>query len=439
MLVTRAYRHKLRLSPHQEMLARRFAGCARLIYNAGLEQRKLGYEVTGESMSYLRQTYYLKEVKADPEFAFLREAPAHVLQQALRDLDRAFSNFFEGRAAYPRPRKRGESDSFRFPDPDPKQIGVHHPARQGQVRLPKLGWVSVINCWPRLDGRLFDGRLLSVTVSREADGWYASFACEVETEDPVTPTGGPVGLDLGVANSVATSHGELISLPTITDREWEKIALLQRSVARKRRGSRNREKALRRLARARQRYANRKRDAIRKLTTRLAAEHELIVVEDLKIKNMSRSARGTVDDPGSRVRQKAGLNRAILEQSWGEIRRQLAYKTTWIGGELIAVDPRHTSQTCPACGVIDRRNRESQAVFCCVACGHQAHADTNAARNILARGLERRTAGTAEPEPAVTAGSNACAHERALKTPERARPSRKAPRRRAARNTPVRA
>jgi putative transposase len=438
VLVSRAYRHKARFSPEQEALARRFAGCARLVYNAGLEQRRLGYTVTGQSMSYMAQTYGLKAVKADPDFTFLRECPAHVLQQALRDLDRAYQNFFAGRAGFPRPRRRGERDSFRYPDPDPKQIGVHDPSRQGQVRLPKLGWMSVINCWPRLGARLFEGKLKTVTVTRQADGWWISFSCEVEIPEPTTPAGGPVGLDLGITNSVATSNGELIGLPIASDREWEKIAILQQRIARKQRGSRNREKAVRRLARRRHRLACRKRDEIHKLTTRLAREHEAIIIEDLKVKNMSASARGTVEQPGRQVRQKAGLNRAILDQCWGETRRQLAYKTAWNGGTLIAIDPRYTSQTCPACGHVAPDNRESQAVFRCVTCGHQAHADVNAATNILDRGLSSiavRTAGTADPDPST--GSNACDHEHAVKTPERARPSRKARSRDQARITPL--
>jgi putative transposase len=425
VLVRRAYRHKVRFTSEQELQARRFAGCARLIYNAGLEQRRLGYEVTGRSMGYKAQTYFLKDVKADPEFAFLRECPAHVLQQALRDLDDAFKRFFSGQNAYPTHRLRGERDSFRFPDADTKQIGVHDPARCGQVRLPKLGWVSVRNCWPRLGGRLFEGALKNVTVSRCADGWYASFACEVELCDPDAPGGTPVGLDLGVASSVATSSGELVSLPVITDREWEKIRILQRSVARKSKRSRNREKAVRRLARKRQRLACRKKDAIHKLTMRLSCEHELICVEDLKVKNMSASAKGTVEQPGSRVRQKAGLNRAILDQSWGETRRQLAYKSCWNGSTLIVVEPRYTSRTCAACGHVARENRESQAEFRCVACGHEAHADVNAAVNILRLGLSSLkgpTPGTGEREASA---SNACAHEPVLKTPEPVRPSRK--------------
>ena len=423
MLVRRAYRHKVRFTSEQELQARRFAGCARLVYNAGLEQRRLGYEVTGRSMGYKAQTYFLKDAKADPQFAFLKECPAHVLQQALRDLDDAFRRFFSGQNRFPTFRRRGERDSFRFPDA--KQIGVHDPARRGQVRLPKLGWVSVINCYPRLDGRLFEGELKNVTVSRHADGWYASFACEVKLADPDAPGGGPVGLDLGVVNSVATSSGELIALPVITDREWEKIRILQRNIARKLKGSRNRDKAARRLARRRQRLACRKRGAIHKLTSHLAGEHEVIVIEDLRIKNMTASARGTVQQPGSKVRQKAGLNRAILDQSWGETRRQLTYKTRWNDSTLMVVAPRNTSLTCAACGHVALENRESQAEFRCVACGHEAHADVNAAVNILRRGmvsLKGPTPGTGDREASA---SNACAHEPVLKTPESVRPSRK--------------
>lgn len=447
MLVARAYRHKARFTPEQEILARRFAGCTRLIYNAGLEQRKLGYAVTGRGMSYMRQTYFLKEVKADPDFAFLLQAPAHVLQQALRDLDRAFANFFAGRSRYPKPRRRGERDGFRFPDPDPKQIGLNDPARQGQVRLPKLGWVSVRNCYPRLGGRLFEGAVKHVSVVREADGWYLSFCCEVELGERSAPAGGPVGLDLGVANSLATSDGQFVHLPVIATREWEKIGLLQSRVNRRQKGSHNREKARLALARHRQHLGRRKRDAIHKLTTELAKGHELIAIEDLKVTAMTRSARGTADEPGVNVAQKSGLNRAILEQCWGELRRQLAYKTQSHACTLVAMHPSYSSQECRVCGHIAKENRESQAVFRCVACGHADHADVNAACIILERALQAHNhtqssssappGGTPGREPA-SAGSNACEDRASLKTPETLGPSRKARSQGRARLTPAR-
>jgi putative transposase len=371
MEVTRAYRHKLNFTGKQDTQARQFAGCRRLIYNSGLEQRSLGYRVTGKPMNYKRQTYGLKDVKADPNFAFLRDVPAQILQQGLLDLDRAFANFFAKRAKYPKFRKRGENDSFRFPQPS--QIDVHDPARIGQVRLPKLGWCSLRNSYPRLADptinpggpKLFEGELKSVTVKREPDGWYASFCCVVQMKNPLMPTGPPIGLDVGIANSVATSEGDMYHLPVITKAEWAKIGRLQTGVNLCVKGSRNREKAVRRLARYRRGLVRRKHDALHKLTTTLAKSFPFIAAEDLRILNMSASAKGTVEEPGTNVAQKAGLNKAILDQCWGEFFRQLGYKCPWYGSVFLQVRPHYSSQECSECKHIAKENRDSQAVFRC--------------------------------------------------------------------------
>lgn len=457
MVVQCSFRHKLRFTPEQEALAWQIAGCCRFIYNLGIEQRRLSYHVLRRGISFVSQANFLPELKNDEDFAWLKTAPSHTLQQALRDVDRAYGNWWAKRTGRPTFKKRGENDSFRFPDPAETQIGRHHPSRRNQVRLPKLGWVSLKNAYPRLQkrGLVFDGELKCVTVKREADGWWISFSCEVEIPDPEPATGPELALDLGVANSVATSEGELIGLPTITDREWEKLALLQREVARKEQQRKKREKKRRkeakdqgldpdeleplssknldrskqRYALKRQRLARRKKDAIHKLTTLLTQAHPVIAIEDLKIKNMTRSAKGTVEQPGTKVAQKRGLNRAILDQSWGEIRRQLTYKAEWYGCHLVIVDPKNTSRTCPLCQHVSKENRKNQATFSCLNCGHEAHADINAAINILAKAREDITkkqspaARTAAREPHK--GSNACAHNPALKTPEPVRPSRK--------------
>lgn len=447
MPITRAYRHKVSFTDEQHVLACQFAGCARLIYNSGLEQRQLGYRATGKGMSYKRQTYFLKEAKAAEGFEFLKAAPAHVLQQALLDLQRAFTAFFERRAGYPQFKKRGDGDGFRFPDPDPKQIGVHDPARVGQVRLPKLGWVSIINTYPRLNGRLFEGELRYVSVVRDAGQWFISFTSEVPLSDMfqierhyIEEKGATVGLDAGVANSVTTSNGEFHHLPVITDREWEKIGILQTRVNRACKGSRNREKAKRKLSKYRRGLRCRKLDQIHKLTTRFASENSIVCIEDLRVKNMTASAKGTVEQPGHNVAQKAGLNRAILDQCWGEIRRQLTYKCSWYGAILVIVPAKHTSQKCSACHHIAKDSRESQAVFHCVHCGHEQHADHNAACNILADGLARHARETAAAQAAQAGpadglsarwsgkpGQNACEDASALKNPERPRPSRNTP------------
>jgi len=382
MLLMRAYRHKLLFTPDQEGQAARFAGCARLIYNAGLQQRIMGYEIYKRGISYTEHTSHLPAAKKAEGFEFLQEVPAHVLQQSLRNLDVAFQRFFQGHAAYPTFKKRGQGDSFRFPDPDPKQIGAHHPDRQGQVRLPKLGWVKVRNCYPKLGTQLFEGTLKFITVVKEHDGWYASFTCQVQIPDPVQPQGAPVGLDLGVVNSVATSDGELISLPTATEREQEKLTVLQRRVSSKELGSRNRAKAQRQLNLFRQGIRNRQKDAQHKLSTYLAKTHSRIIVEELNIKKMTK-AEG---------KAKKDLNRGILGQSWGELIRQLGYKTEWYGSQLVKVNPAYTSQTCSECGHCSEENRENQADFSCVSCGHAEHADLNAATNILLIGTDGTSA-----------------------------------------------
>ena len=449
MIVKRAYRHKAVFSLTQEQQAREFAGCARLIYNSGLEQRNLGYSVTGKSMSYWRQTSYLTEAKNAPGFEFLRDAPAHVLQQALRDLDKAFASFFAGLSGYPRPRKRGEHDGFRFPDPDPKQVGVHDPAHIGQVRLPKFGWVSIRNSYPRLKkkGLLFEGCLKNVSVVREADGWYLSFCCEVEIETPVAPTGPAISFDRGIANSLTSSEGEFIHLPVITAREWEKIGFLQLAINRCQKGSRNRERAKGAFARYQQHLRRRKVDAIHKLTTTFSKERWLIGLEDLRVKNMSASATGTVEGPGKNVAQKRGLNREILNQSWAEQCRQFDYKTVWYGSELEVVPAYNSSNECRVCRHVAKANRKSQAVFLCVACGHAEHADVNAAGVILSRALAQHGSKTQSSETKSKkqsseivgpiggtsireqkrklSCSNACEGSASLKNPEAPKPSRK--------------
>ena len=462
VIVHRTYRHKLILAPEKEGLCRRIAGCCRLVYNCGLEQRKLGYAATGRGIGYKAHTYFLKEAKAAEGFEFLREAPAHCLQQALKDLDDAYTRFFSGQNRYPRPRRRGENDSFRFPDGDPKQIGVHEPGRHNQVRLPKLGWTAVRNSYPRLarrpwnvrpeewEGpRLFEDELKSVTVRREADGWYVSFCCEVELPDPGRGTGEAVGIDRGVANSVAQSNGEMFHLPVITEAEWRTIASLQRIVNRRRKGSRNREKTKGRLGRYRQRLARRKHDALHKLTRDLSRRFSLAAIEELRIKNMTASAKGTIEEPGKNVAAKAGLNRAILDQCWGEFERQLNYKMTWAGGEVWEAPARNSSNECEACGYVDPENRESQAVFVCKSCGHERHADVNAANVVLlrvGRGEGKLisskpsggTPGRGETTPSQRAKvRNACEDPAVLKTPERRGPSRKRTARAQATSTPL--
>jgi len=312
------------------------------------------------------------------EVDWLKACPAHTLQQALKDLDRAYQNWWAGRAEPPTPRKKGVNDSFRFPDP--VSIKVERTGRSsGRIKLPKLGWV-------RLRGwRVIPGDICNATVSRRAGHWYVAVQWQQEAAEPVESPLPSVGIDRGITVFAALSDGTSIAPANHGKKAFKALRKAQRNLSRKRRGSSHRRKAIRRVAKIQLRAANARKDFLHKVSTDIAKNHGIVVVEALKVRNMSASAKGTLAEPGRKVRQKAGLNRAILDQGWGMFSRFLGYKLADRGGRLIEVPAAYTSQTCAACGVIDVASWLDQARFVCVACGHEANADTNAAINILRR------------------------------------------------------
>ena len=241
--------------------------------------------------------------------------------------------------------------------------------------------------------RKIEGIAKNVTVRQEADGWYASVQCEFVLNNQITVPNlnTAVGIDMGVKRFLTLSDGNFIeSLETKLNPLENKIALLQRRIKHKVKGSNNIKKAYEKLALLHKRKADIRNNFLHQVSTLLVKNHDLIVIEDLKIKNMSKSAKGTIDNPGRNVKAKAGLNRSILNEAWHKFFTYLEYKLKLKGGILIKVDPRHTSQTCIKCGHISKDNRKEQAIFTCVKCGYEAHADVNAAQNILKRaGLAR--------------------------------------------------
>src|SRR5690606_35939698 len=196
-----------------------------------------------------------------------------------------------------------------------------------------------------------------------------------------------VGIDRGVCVPVALSTGDMLGHEVESERHRRKQRRLAKALARTQRGSKRRMKAVVRLRVHKARMARRRRDMIHQITAQIVKRHRVIVIENLRVKAMTASARGTAEDPGRNVAAQAGLNRSILDKGWGEMRRQLAYKLSWSGGRLIEVDPRNTSRTCGCCGIVDAASRIYRDRFSCWSCGYQEHADTNAARVIRQRGL----------------------------------------------------
>lgn len=382
MLIQQAFRFELMPTGQQRRQMRRFAGACRFVFNEALRLQQATRAAGGKYLSYESLAKRLTAWRAgEPtpsgrQAPWLKEAPVHALQHALKDLDRAYQNFFAKRAGFPNFRKHGSGAGFRFPDP--KQFTLDE--ANGRIKLPKLGWVRYRK------SRDVRGVPRAITLSCTGDRWFASVQTQREVDQPVHPSSCAVGIDMGVVRFATLSDGTYLEPLASFQAHQVRLARYQRSMARKVKGSGNWCKARKKVQRVHTRVANARKDFLHKASTQIAGTHARVIVEDLGVKAMSASARGTANEPGRRVRQKAGLNRSILDQGWAEFRRQLEYKLAWRGGELLAVPAAYTSQTCPACGHVSTDNRQTQSVFACVACGHTGNADWVAAVNILERG-----------------------------------------------------
>ena len=373
-----AFRYELMPTGEQQRQMRRFAGSCRFVFNKALALQKERYEQGEKKLGYAGLCKLLTEWRNGPETPWLADAPVHPLQQTLKDLERAYANFFAKRADFPRFKKKGQSDSFRYPDP--KQIKLD----QGNSRifLPKLGWLRYRN------SRKVLGEVKNVTVSASGGKWFVSIQTEREVEQPI-PNGGAVGIDMGVTRFATLSDGTFYAPLNSFKRHEDRLRRAQQAMSRKTKFSNNWKKAKARVQKIHARIGNVRRDYLHKATTTISQNHAMVCIEDLQVRNMSRSAAGTTENPGKNVRAKSGLNKAILDQGWFEFRRQLDYKLAWAGGHLIVVPPQNTSRTCPACGHVSADNRQTQARFLCVECGFEENADLVGAINILRAGHAR--------------------------------------------------
>lgn len=375
MIIRKAYKYRLKTNADLEQALRQQAGCVRWVWNQvwRMNQRRLA---AGQRLLWYNEAcFWLKLWKQSIEYGFLRDAHSQPLQQALKDLDRAYREGFDRTQPLkrlPTPKRRGVDTAFRYPQ------GVRVDNRR--VYLPKLGWVGFFKSRP------VKGVIKNATVSHQGGHWYVSLQVEQVVAQPAHAATTDVGIDLGVACFAALSTGETLSAPHPWEWYVQARKRAQRALARKVRFSANWRRQRARVTRLNQKIASCRRDFLHKTSTEISKNHAVVFVEDLRVGQMTRSARGSCAAPGRNVRAKAGLNRAILDQGWGEFRRQLGYKLAWGGGVLVAVPAHHTSQCCRICGHTDPANRPTQALFRCVACGHTEHADVHAAKNIRARG-----------------------------------------------------
>ena len=383
----RTYRYLLAPTVPQRSRLEQLLRNQRELYNAALEERRGAWEWERRSVSYIDQSRTLTTLREQrPE---ILDHGVTVCRGTLKRLDRAFSAFYRRFRAgqtpgFPRFKSWRRWDSVQWED----RCGWRLDTDSRRLRLLGIGEVKV-----RLHREL-QGTPKAITVAREGRRWWVTLRCVDVPARPLPPTGEHVGIDLGVCAQVASSDGELVVDGRYGRRASARLAAAQRELANKQRGSRHRERSIERVAAAHRRVRNQRKELAHKLSRQLVNRYDLIVHEDLKIANMvrrpkPRKAEGGSYEPNGAA-AKAGLNRSISDAGWGQLLRFIAYKAEDAGREVIAVDPRHTSPRCSSCGYVDGENRRTQAEFRCQAYGHEAHADVNAAINILRAGRARQ-------------------------------------------------
>ena len=358
MMVRQSYRYELKPNNKQRTGLARHAGTARFAYNWGLDRRIREYRESGRSSNAIEQHRKLNTLKRTT-LAWMYKVSKCAPQEALRDLDRALQNFYRGRKqgqkiGFPRFKRKGMHDAFRLTG----SIGVHRKS----VALPRIGPVRT------KEETAVKGRVLSATVTREADRWFVSLTVERERERGLPGPDPAVGVDVGLLSFAVTSDGTRIQSPRPLEKALKVLKRRSRRHSRKRKGSANRKKSALSLARLHRKIRNKRRDFLHKVTTKLAKTKQAIVVEDLNVKGMIRNRK---------------LSRSIADSGWGEFFRMLEYKTTWYGSTLLKAPAFYpSSKRCSVCGRVKENLVLSERCFRCEACGIRLDRDLNAAMNL---------------------------------------------------------
>ena len=351
MQITKTYRYKLKPNVAQRERLSSWVGACRYVFNLAKETKEYAYKAYGISLSYNDLQNQLPELKTE---SWIKDVPGQTLQNAVKRMDIAYQNFFRG-AGYPKWAKRDRYNSITFPQ-NVKVIG-------SRVKLPKLGTVRLFN------SRACEGKIKQATVSRTVSGWYISITCEVEQE-PLPATDQCIGIDVGISHLAITSEGELIDNPKHTKKYERQLRIAQRSLSGKVKGSNNRAKQRRVVARLHEKIRNTRKDYHHKVTSRLVSENQAIACEALVVSNMVKNRK---------------LSKAISDAGWHQFTTMLEYKCQWYGREFVKVPPAYTSRDCSSCGHRTEKMPLNIRFWTCPGCSAEHQRDVNAAQNILGR------------------------------------------------------
>jgi len=375
--IRKAFKFRLKITPETDKKLTIFVGGCRFVWNKALNlnlyRLNNGYSI----MWYQELNFWTTLWKQSDEYGFLSDVPSQALQQKLKDLDKAFKDCFDKNQPLKRCpvfKKKGLSDSIRFPQ------GFKINQESSLIFLPKIGWVKYRN------SRKIIGEPKNITVSRKGKHWYASIQVEYDAKNMPHKSTSIVGIDMGVKRFATLSDGTVYQPLNSFKSKAKKLAKLQRKLKNKKKFSSNWRKVKAKITKCHEQIANARKDYLHKVSSEICENQAVICVEDLRVKNMSKSAKGSSEKHGKNVAQKSGLNKSILDQGWGTFFQMLEYKQGWNGGMVLKVPANHTSQTCPCCQHVAKANRLTQADFVCVECGYSNNADLVGSLNVLARG-----------------------------------------------------